>query len=124
MQCEPLDCALLQELQWLSWQGEAAPMQSVQSTSFRAVSQQLAAAEQCQRENVAIRRRLVETQKRFDLAGALAGALGQHGTVLQALGRLAEAEQCQASTVSRRPHGAKRFAARTGRCTSSICTGR
>ena len=61
----------------------------------------LAEAEACQRENVEICRRLAAAEKRPGLAdhllpaGHLATALGNHGSVLQALGRLAEAEACQ-----------------------------
>jgi tetratricopeptide (TPR) repeat protein len=55
----------------------------------------LAEAEACQRENLAIRRRLVEQEGRAELANDLAAALNNHGDVLQDLGRLAEAEACQ-----------------------------
>ena len=57
-------------------------------------------AEKCQRENVAIRRRLVQLDKRADLAHHLAWALGHHGLLLQAQGRLSEAEQCLRESVA------------------------
>jgi tetratricopeptide (TPR) repeat protein len=66
----------------------------------------LAQAEACQRENVAIWRRLAAVETRQGLAdhllpaGHLAAALGNHGSVLQGLGRLAEAEACQRENVA------------------------
>jgi hypothetical protein len=61
----------------------------------------LAEAEACQRENVAILRRLVEQEGRTELADRLTGALNNHGAVLEALNRLAEAEACQRESVMR-----------------------
>src|SRR6185437_13083139 len=65
----------------------------------------LAEAEACQRETVAIWRELAAAETRPGLAdhllpaGHLAATLGHHGAVLQALGRLAEAEACQRENV-------------------------
>jgi hypothetical protein len=57
--------------------------------------QRLAEAELCQRESVAILRRLVEVEKRSMLAYDLAIALSNHAESLQLLGRLADTERCR-----------------------------
>jgi hypothetical protein len=60
----------------------------------------LAEAEACQRENVAICRRLVEQEGRTELANDLATALNNQGSVLRGLNRLPEAEACQRESVA------------------------
>jgi tetratricopeptide (TPR) repeat protein len=58
-----------------------------------------AEAEACQRENVALLRRLVEQEDHPVLAGNLGRALNNHGLVLQDLNRLAEAQACHRESL-------------------------